>query len=89
MSFRYLAGQPQYKDYDIMPVLSALNVILAAHPSRPAHGGVMVGRNKFFFPNSNAAPVALGGSVEAMRGFYSSVRPSYNQLMVNVNGNWN
>ncbi|KAE9400886.1 argonaute-like protein [Gymnopus androsaceus JB14] len=82
---KYLAGQPQYKDYDIMPVLSALNVILAAHPSRPAHGGVMVGRNKFFFPNSNAAPVALGGSVEAMRGFYSSVRPSYNQLMVNVN----
>ncbi|KAJ4481136.1 argonaute-like protein [Lentinula aciculospora] len=80
---QHLAGKPQYKDYDIMPIVSALNLILYAHPSRPNHGGVMVGGNKFFWPG--ASPLPLGGGVEAMRGFFSSVRPSYNQLMVNVN----
>lgn len=45
----------------------------------------MVGRNRFFFP-SEAFPASLGGSLEAWKGFYSSVRPSHNQLLVNVNG---
>jgi eukaryotic translation initiation factor 2C len=65
-------------------VISALNVILAAHPSRAsAGGGVMVGRNKFFFPSD--IPISLGGGLEAWRGFYSSVRVAHKQLMVNVN----
>ncbi|KAF5392022.1 hypothetical protein D9757_003266 [Collybiopsis confluens] len=81
----YLAGQPQYKDYDIMPVISALNLVLSAHASGSNHGGVVVGRNKFFFPGPNTPATSLGGGVEALRGFYSSVRPSFNQLMVNVN----
>ncbi|KAJ3894462.1 argonaute-like protein [Lentinula edodes] len=80
---QYLAGKRNYMDYDIMPIVTALNLILSAHPSRPSNGGVMVGGNKFFWPGSS--PMPLGGGVEAMRGFYSSVRPSYNQLMVNVN----
>lgn len=45
----------------------------------------MVGRNRFFFPSGERA-VPLGGGLEAWRGFYSSVRPSHQQLMVNVNG---
>ncbi|KAG6860411.1 hypothetical protein C0995_011482 [Termitomyces sp. Mi166 len=80
----YLEGQPQYRGYDIIPVLSALNVILSSHPNRSGGSGVMVGRNRFFFP-SEAAPAKLGGGLEAWKGFYSSVRPSHNQLMVNVN----
>ncbi|KAG6811918.1 hypothetical protein H0H92_005249 [Tricholoma furcatifolium] len=80
----YLQGQPQYRDYDILPVISALNVILSSHPNRSGGSGVMVGRNRFFFP-SDAAPTSLGGGLEAWKGFYSSVRPSHNQLMVNVN----
>ncbi|TFY75054.1 hypothetical protein EWM64_g8956, partial [Hericium alpestre] len=81
----YLFGNPQYRDYDILPVVQALNIILAAHPNRPQQGGgVMVGRNRFFFPNAQP-PVPLGGGLEAWRGFYSSVRPSFKQLMVNVN----
>ncbi|KAF8153048.1 argonaute-like protein [Crassisporium funariophilum] len=80
----YLAGQPQYRDYDIMPIISALNVILAAHPNRSGGGGVMVGRNRFFFRTA-MDPVSLGGGLEAWKGFYSSVRPTHNQLMVNVN----
>jgi len=68
-----------------MPILSALNLILAAHPNRSGGSGVMVGRNRFFFPTA-AQPFSLGGGLEAWKGFYSSVRPAHNQLMVNVNG---
>ncbi|RDB23947.1 Protein argonaute-3 [Hypsizygus marmoreus] len=80
----YLAGQAQYRGYDILPIISALNVILAAHPNRSGGSGVMVGRNRYFFP-SQSAPASLGGGLEAWKGFYSSVRPAHNQLMVNVN----
>jgi eukaryotic translation initiation factor 2C len=45
----------------------------------------MVGRNKFFFP-TGLAPADIGGGLEAWKGFYSSIRPAHNQLMVNVNG---
>lgn len=45
----------------------------------------MVGRNKFFFPNTSMV-WELGGGLQAFRGFYSSVRPTHYQLMVNVNG---
>lgn len=68
-----------------MPIVSALNLVLAAHPSRVAGGGVMVGRNKFFHPSAAEPPFPLGGGLEAWRGFYSSVRPTHSQLMVNVN----
>ncbi|KAH9474635.1 Protein argonaute PNH1 [Psilocybe cubensis] len=81
---QYLQGDPQYRDYDIMPILSALNLILAAFPNRSSGSGVMVGRNRFFFPTA-AQPFNLGGGLEAWKGFYSSVRPAHNQLMVNVN----
>ncbi|PCH37525.1 argonaute-like protein [Wolfiporia cocos MD-104 SS10] len=82
---RYLAGDRQYRDYDIMPVISALNLVLAAHPNRSTGAGVMVGRNKFFHPSTEFPPRPIGGGLEAWRGFYSSVRPAHAQLMVNVN----
>ena len=80
----YLHGYSQYRGYDIMPVVSALNLILTAHPSRAA-GGVMIGRNKFFHSSDTEPPISLGGGLEAWRGFYSSVRPAHKQLMVNAN----
>lgn len=80
----YLAGEPQYRGYDIMPVISALNLILTAYPNRSGGTGVMVGRNRFFFPSA-MQPFDLGGGLEAWRGFYTSARPAHNQLMVNVN----
>ena len=85
VSDRFLAGDPQYRNYDIMPIISAFNLILAAYPNRSGGGGVMVGRNKFFMPGSGPS-MPLGGGLEAVRGFYSSVRTAHNQLMVNVNG---
>lgn len=45
----------------------------------------MVGRNRFFFQSGGVRPVNLGGGLEAWKGFYSSVRPAWKQLMVNVN----
>ncbi|KAI0050290.1 argonaute-like protein [Auriscalpium vulgare] len=81
----YLMGDLQSRNIDILPVIAALNLILAAHPNRTqAGGGVMVGRNRFFFPTVQP-PVPLGGGLEAWRGFFSSVRPAFKQLMVNVN----
>ncbi|KAH8101753.1 argonaute-like protein [Cristinia sonorae] len=81
----YLSGHPQYRGYDIMPIVSALNLILQAYPNRSTGQGVMVGRNKFFHPSAAQPPFNLGGGLEAWRGFYSSVRPAHKQLMVNVN----
>lgn len=70
--------------YDVLPIINALNLVLSAHPSSAAGQGVMVGRNRFFF-RSAMAPSSLGGGIEAWKGFYSSVRPAWKQLMVNVN----
>lgn len=71
-------GRAEYRDYDPLPLISALNLVLQQHP---AHNGVRVGKSKYFFPPSQAA---LGTGLEAWRGYYASVRPTYKQLMVNV-----
>lgn len=80
----HTTGERQYKDFDIAPLLAALNIILASHATSPEGKGIMVGRNKFFFPTP-AMVWELGGGLQAFRGFYSSVRPTHYQLMVNVN----
>jgi len=76
-----LNGDDQYRNYNILPVISALNIILAAHPLR---SGIKLGQDRYFF-RSAATPQHLGGGLEAWKGFYSSVRPAHRQLMVNVN----
>jgi eukaryotic translation initiation factor 2C len=78
----FLSGQD--RAYDVLPMISALNLILAAHPGSTVGQGVVVGRNRFFF-RSAMPPASLGGGLEAWKGFYSSVRPTWKQLMVNVN----
>lgn len=81
ISCSYLNGDNQYRNYNTLPVISALNLILAAHPLR---SGIKVGQDRYFF-RSAAVPANLGGGLEAWKGFYSSVRPAHHQLMVNVN----
>ncbi|KZT22267.1 argonaute-like protein [Neolentinus lepideus HHB14362 ss-1] len=81
----YINGERQFRNFDIMPVVSALNLILAAYPNRSVGAGVMVGRNRYFHPSQIEPPHPLGGGLEAWKGFYSSVRPAFKQMMVNVN----
>jgi len=81
----YVASE---SNHDIQPLLSALNVIISNYPSRT---GVMVGgsdgkktnrANKFFFPQQ---VTSMSGGLEAWKGFYTSVRPIYKSIAVNVN----
>lgn len=76
-----MSGNPSYRNTDVLPLISACNLIFQQHASK---FGVRVGRNKYFFPaSSEHHPLSLG--VEAFRGFFMSVRPMYKQLMVNIN----
>ena len=84
--YSFLSGNTEYRKYDdILHIITALNIVLAAYPSGSDGNGVMVGRNKHFFSTA-FSPVDLGGGLEAWKGFYSSVRTAHKQLMVNVNG---
>ncbi|KAF5364732.1 hypothetical protein D9757_012485 [Collybiopsis confluens] len=77
----YMEGQPQFRNYNPLPLVSALNAVLQQHASRT---GVKVGQNKYFFPTSSKG-VYLSPGISAFQGFFVSVRPTFNQLMVNVN----
>ncbi|KAI0341734.1 argonaute-like protein [Trametopsis cervina] len=81
----YLNGHPEYRDYDVLLIILSLNLILAAYPGRSTSEGVRVGNNNFFHHSAAESPTPLGTGLEARQGFYSSVRPAHEQLMVNVN----
>ncbi|KAG6369734.1 putative argonaute-like protein [Boletus reticuloceps] len=83
-----LAGGP-VDSQALAKVLSALNLVLTAHPSRT---GVKIGRGddtkkhpdqRLFFDSPD--PKDIGGGLTVREGFYVSVRPAHQQLMVNVN----
>ncbi|ESK93551.1 argonaute-like protein [Moniliophthora roreri MCA 2997] len=76
----YLSGQN--RDYNIAPLLSALNLVQQRYASQH---GVRVGQSKWFFPLKESQPHLLGPGVIAVQGYYASVRPVYKELMVNVN----
>lgn len=68
------------RDFDTAPLVSALNLILQKYATT---NGVRVGQNKYFFPSEEQFPLSLG--LDACRGFFMSVRPSFKQLTVNIN----
>jgi eukaryotic translation initiation factor 2C len=76
---RHINGDANARDYDTLPLVSALNLVLQQHANRT---GVRVGKNRYFFPS--AEKFKLGPRVEAWQGFFASVRPTYKELMVNV-----
>ena len=77
-------GAAEYRDYDPVPLISALNIVLQQYPTRTR---LRVGKNRFFIPAS-AEKFAIGpatsSGIQAVQGFYASVRPTHQQLMVNV-----
>ncbi|KAG9123951.1 hypothetical protein FRC07_013384 [Ceratobasidium sp. 392] len=77
---KYLGGGDGYTSSDLRLMLSALNILFFKYPSQR---GVMVGRNKWYFPNHIPA-ISLGIGLEAYAGSYGSIQPSFRQLMVNV-----
>ncbi|KAJ8516713.1 hypothetical protein ONZ45_g6006 [Pleurotus djamor] len=80
---RQLEGSAGSRDYDPMPLIGALNLVMQQHAAR---NGVRVGRNRHFFPPlPQEQHFYLGPGVEALRGFFSSVRPTIGGLAVNVN----
>lgn len=78
---KYMEGQAASRDYDTLPLISALNLIVQQHVSRVA---VRVGKSRYFIPTTQERH-SLGPGMEAVQGFYASVRPAFKQLMVNVN----
>ncbi|KAI9453205.1 Piwi-domain-containing protein [Lactarius psammicola] len=68
------------KAKEIDPLISALNLIMQR---QAAQHGVRFGKNRYFFDDGEKRQ--LGPQLLALMGFYSSVRPIYKQLMVNVN----
>lgn len=73
-------GRPEHRKNKTLPLISALNLILQQHAART---GVRFGKNRYFFPTLESHPLSLG--LEAKKGFFLSVRPTYKQLMVNIN----
>ncbi|PCH34807.1 Piwi-domain-containing protein [Wolfiporia cocos MD-104 SS10] len=80
-SDQYMQGRPESRNEDLLPLMSALNLVLQQHA---ANTGIRVGKNRYFFGGSST-PMQLSLGVEAWRGFFISVRPTFKQLMVNVN----
>ncbi|SJL06473.1 uncharacterized protein ARMOST_09812 [Armillaria ostoyae] len=79
---KYLNADKASRDYDPLPIISALNLVLQ---QKPLSTGVRIGQNKYYFqPPPNERKV-LGPGIEAWRGFSTSIRPAYQQLMVNIN----
>lgn len=69
-----------------LETIQALNVIMAHGPSSDRNIAIAAG-NKFYpfgsHPQLQIAP--LGGGLEAIRGYFASVRTSVNRILVNVN----
>ncbi|KAI5810764.1 Piwi domain-containing protein [Pyronema omphalodes] len=71
--------------YEPSVMIRALNIILAQFPLLPRSDGktvVGVGQNKFFVLDDNKD---LGDGLIACRGYYSSVRPTLDRLLCNIN----
>lgn len=66
-------------------VVQLLNLIMAKKPNDTT-GVFTLGQNKFY-PDGHATTEALslGGCLRALRGYYSSVRPVINRILLNLN----
>ncbi|KAF2003697.1 Piwi-domain-containing protein [Amniculicola lignicola CBS 123094] len=69
-----------------LETIQALNVLLAQGPSTDAQIAT-AGGNRFypFGRHPQMESMSLGGGLQALRGYFSSVRTSINRILVNVN----
>ncbi|GJJ14721.1 hypothetical protein Clacol_008988 [Clathrus columnatus] len=66
---------------NVAPYIAALNILAAKEAGK---NGIRVGGDRYFFKSAGPS-FDLKGGIEAWKGFYSSVRPTLNSLMINVN----
>ncbi|CAG8131652.1 unnamed protein product [Penicillium olsonii] len=67
-------------------VVRMLNILMSAYPNRtPGTYIVGKGRNKVFRLDDDKQSMYLGGGIEAVRGYYSSVRLAAGHVMLNLN----
>jgi hypothetical protein len=72
-------------NYSPAQAIQAMNIILAKFPSKSI-SMVPVGRNKFFvLSNDNQLSYDLGAGLIALKGFYTSIRPSVGNILCNLN----
>ncbi|KAH9920590.1 Piwi-domain-containing protein [Fomitopsis serialis] len=83
---RYADGDLECRDIDIQLYVSALQLVTQQHARK---NGTRIGRDtqtRFFFRSlTEQSPIMLGGGLEAWRGFFMSIRPTYEQMMTNIN----
>ncbi|KAK6339590.1 hypothetical protein TWF718_008986 [Orbilia javanica] len=88
----YIMGESRHRDPGhendddtSKSLIQILNIVLNQGPGTDAHTA-SDGKNKFFryLPNQ-AASEPLGYGLKAIKGFYKSVRPSFGQVLCNIN----
>ncbi|KAK6507266.1 hypothetical protein TWF481_005714 [Arthrobotrys musiformis] len=89
---RYITGDSKHRepghenDEDISKeLIQILNIVLNRGPEMNARTAG-AGKNKFFqLPSTGGISADLGGGLEAVQGFYKSVRPSFGRVLCNIN----
>jgi eukaryotic translation initiation factor 2C len=84
----YVSGVVRTPPYDANAMIHALNIVLAKFPLSGMVGNKKVvkigsGDNKFFILETQ--PDDLGSGLVAYRGYYSSIRPTFNRVLCNIN----
>lgn len=64
--------------------IQALNIIMARSPNTNSNV-VSPGRNRFFPIDANASRADLLGALQAIRGYFTSVRAATGRILININ----
>lgn len=81
----YLTSTTMSSDYDKLPIIQGLNIFLN-HYSKTNTSLATIGASRNFSLDSNYQGIAdLGSGLQAIRGFFASIRAATARILVNVN----
>ncbi|KAK6347975.1 hypothetical protein TWF718_005795 [Orbilia javanica] len=83
----YVKGESDHKHKALNakyspPLIQCLNIILSMFPSQ---NHVQFGSNSYFVLPPQGVKFPIGGGLDAIQGFYSSVRPGFDRILCNIN----
>ncbi|KAF3318931.1 hypothetical protein TWF173_005341 [Orbilia oligospora] len=83
----YVKGESDHKHKALNakyspPLVQCLNIILSMFPSQ---NHVQFGSNSYFVLPPQGIKFPIGGGLDAIQGFYSSVRPGFDRILCNIN----